>query len=85
MALEQEYQVFKQQLPELLRTMEGKFALIHGSEVAGSWENEDAAYSAGCQKFGTDPFLVMLVVEHEEPVRLFQYIPSFDAHSTRPT
>ena len=43
----QEYQVFKQKLPELLRTMEGNSSvLIHGSEVAGSWEDEDSAYTA---------------------------------------
>lgn len=85
MALKQEYQVFKQKLPELLRTMEGKFVLIHGSEVAGSWEDEDSAYTAGCQKFGMEPFLVMLVVEQEEPVQFFVDLPGFNAHPTRPT
>jgi len=80
MALEKEFQAFKQKLPELLRTMKGKFILIHGDEVVSSWDDENAAYTAGCQKFGIDPFLVMLVVENEEAVRLFQDVRSFNAH-----
>jgi len=85
MVLEREYEVFKQKLPDLLRTMKGKFVLIHGGDVDGPWEDEDAAYTAGCQKFGTDPFLVMLVVEQEEPVRFYQDVPGIHAHPTRPT
>jgi hypothetical protein len=83
MALEKEYEVFKQKLPELLRTLKGKFVLIHGDDVDGSWDDENAAYTAGCQKYGTDPFLVMLVVEQEEPVRLFQNVPGIDAHHSQ--
>jgi hypothetical protein len=85
MALEQEYEAFKRKLPDLLRTLKGKFVLIHGIDVDGSWEDEDAAYTAGCQKYGMDPFLVMLVVEQEEPVRLFQEVAAFNAHPTQPT
>lgn len=85
MALEREYEVFRQKLSELLRTLKGKYVLIHGDDLDGSWDNEDAAYTAGCQKYGIDPFLVMLVVEHEEPVPFYQDVPHFNAHPTQPT
>lgn len=69
MALEKEYEVFKQKLPELLRTLKGKFVLIHGDDMDGSWDDENAAYTAGCQKYGTDPFLVRLVADRGEETR----------------
>ncbi len=59
--LEKELAKFKNELPTLLRTLRGQFVLIHGEEVHSSWKTEDEAYEAGCDRFGTDPFLVMLV------------------------
>jgi hypothetical protein len=81
MALEKEFATFKRELPELLRTMRGKFVLIHDGDVDSSWDTEDAAYAAGCERFGLDPFLVMLVDEQETPVAFRQDIVAYAGDS----
>jgi hypothetical protein len=74
MALERELATFERQLPELLRTHPGQFVLIHGDATEGAWKTEDEAYAAGCERFGVEPFLVMLVAESEPPLPVFQNI-----------
>jgi hypothetical protein len=77
MPLEQELAKFDRELPQLLRTMRGQFVLIHADEAAGPFKTEDEAYEAGCIKYGTEPFLVMLVEEHEEPIAMKIDIPPY--------
>jgi hypothetical protein len=77
MPLEHELAKFDQELPQLLRTMRGQFVLIHGDETAGSYKTEDEAYEAGCAKYGTEPFLVMLVEEHERPIPMLQNVSAY--------
>jgi hypothetical protein len=73
MALEHELARFDKALPQLLRTMRGQFVLIHANDAAaGPFGTEEEAYSAGCKKYGGDPFLVMLVDENEPPVPMSQ-------------
>jgi hypothetical protein len=74
MALEKEFATFKRELPNLLRTMKGHFVLIHGEDIDSTWKTEDEAYTAGCDRFGIEPFLVMLVEDHELPIPVFQDI-----------
>ena len=57
MALEKELATYQVKLEELL-PHEGKFVLIHGDEVAGTWDTYPDALQAGYQKFGLNPFLV---------------------------
>ena len=82
MALEHELAKFDRELAQLLPTMRGQFVLIHGDEIAGPFRTEDEAYEAGCTKFGVDPFLVMLVEEHEKPIPMLQDV---SAHAGPPS
>ena len=84
MPLERELAKFDRELQQLLLTMPGQFVLIHEDEIAGPYRTEDEAYEAGCTKYGTEPFLVMLVEEHERPVPMMQNIPPY-ANPQRPT
>jgi hypothetical protein len=80
MALEKELASFDRELPRLVQTMKGQFALIHGEAIDSSWKTEDEAYTAGCERFGTEPFLVMLVEELEPPLPVFQDVRPHAAH-----
>ncbi len=80
MALEQELATFDRELPQLLRTMRGQFVLIHGEEMTGPYRSEDDAYVAGCEKYGVEPLLVMLVEENERPIPLLQDVPPYHGH-----
>ena len=57
MALEQEMETYRHQLAEL-QTYEGKFALIHGTQVVGVFGTYEDALKEGYEKFGLEPFLV---------------------------
>jgi hypothetical protein len=81
MALEKELAVFERELPILLRTMKGQFVLIHGDVVDSAWNTENEAYTAGCQRFGTEPFLVMLAEDPEPPLAVFQDIERYAGNS----
>ena len=74
MAIDYELAKFDRELPQLLRTMKGRFALIHRDEITGPYETEDEAYEAGCARYGVEPFLVMLVEENEKPIAMHQDI-----------
>ena len=70
MALEQEQQTYERELPKLL-SAEGKYALIKGDAVAGTFDTYPDALKAGYDRFGLDPFLVkpIRVVEQVQFVR----------------
>jgi hypothetical protein len=70
MALEQEMQTFRRELPHLLRTQSNhdKFVLIHGDLVDSVWDTVEEGLDAGYERFGLDIFLVQKITEHEEPV-----------------
>jgi hypothetical protein len=57
MALEAELATYHAKLPEL-KADEGKFVLIHGTEVAGIFTSWEDALKIGYEKFKLDPFLV---------------------------
>jgi hypothetical protein len=75
--LEKELATFDRELQALLQTTKGRFVLIHGEKVDSSWNTEEEAYTAGCERFGVDAFLVMLVEDHETPLPVFQDIPPY--------
>lgn len=58
MALERELETYRSKLQELKAEHEGKFVLIHGTEVIDTFSSYDDAIKAGYQKLGLDPFLV---------------------------
>ena len=84
MPLEAELARFEQELPQLLQAMQGQFVLIHGNEIAGPYKTEDEAYEAGCSKYGIEPFLVMLVEEHEKPIPMLQDLQPYADHQPTP-
>lgn len=64
--LQQEIETYNRRLPELL-AQQGKFVLIHGTEVAGTFDSYLEALTAGYQRYKLDhPFLVkqITLVEH---------------------
>lgn len=69
MALENELDTFRRELPALLRdpANRGAFALVHGPVVVGCFPTFEAALAAGYERFGLSPFLVKEVTDREEP------------------
>lgn len=64
--LKQEVETYNKLLPELLNE-QGKFALIHDSELAGAYETYDDALKIGYDKFGTSSsFLVKKILATEQ-------------------
>jgi hypothetical protein len=69
MALEQELQTFNELKESLLKTHEGKFALIKGKEFIDAFDNPDNAYQEGINRFGNEEFLVKRISQSEEVYR----------------
>jgi hypothetical protein len=65
MVLEQELETYKNKLPELVQ-YEGKFVLIHGTEVIDVFESYEDAIKVGYQRFALDNFLVKQVQTVEQ-------------------
>lgn len=63
-------ETYDQQKEALLRQYEGKFVLIHGTEVLGSYHCQMDAITVGYERLGNVPFLVKEVVRVEEPIFL---------------
>ena len=69
MPLERELATFEKLKDELLKNHRDKFALIHGEDFIGAFDTPEAAYSAGIQAFGKEPFLVKRIAAKEEVYR----------------
>ena len=69
MSFEHELEVYNAHLIELLRN-EGKFVVICGDEIAGSFDTYDDALEAGSTRFGPVPFFVRKI-QRAEPVHYF--------------
>lgn len=69
MPLEKELAAFERLKEELLKNHKQKFALMHGDDFVGAFDTPDAAYRAGVEKFGKEPFLVKHIVEQEKVYR----------------
>ncbi|HUY58273.1 MAG TPA: hypothetical protein VMV16_01060 [Solirubrobacteraceae bacterium] len=69
MALEPENNYFDTHRAELLKQHRNEFVLIHGDDVIGAYATFDAAYTAGVQALGIEPFLVRQVLDREPPAQ----------------
>lgn len=58
MALEKEMETYTRELPVLAASFQGKFVVIHKSDVAGVFDTYADALKEGYEKFGLDSFLV---------------------------
>jgi len=63
-SLREEIDTYIRYLPELLR-QQGKFVLIKGAEVAGTFDSYEDALTAGYQRFKLTPFLVKQITAVE--------------------
>jgi hypothetical protein len=66
--LEHEVRYFEQHRIELLAEAAGRYALIKGTEVIGTFASEIEAVGAGFRHFGNEPFLVKHIVEADLPL-----------------
>ena len=66
MALEKELETYTKKLPEL-KAEEGKFVLIHGTNVVRTFTSYEDAVKEGYQEFGpNEPFLVKQIQAIEQ-------------------
>jgi hypothetical protein len=65
--LSRELDTYASQREELLRTAEGRFVLIHGVDILGTYESKTDAIDEGYRRLGNVPFLVKQVVPVEVP------------------
>lgn len=63
LVLQQELQYFERRRLDLLTSARGKYALVKGSELAGTFDSESEAVGAGYRRFVNEPFLVKHIVE----------------------
>ena len=64
--LSSEYQYYLKTKPELLKQYKGKFALIKGEKLVGTFDTDADAYKAGLLEFGNIPFLIIQILEDGE-------------------
>lgn len=74
MALEQELEVYKTNLPRLA-TDEGKFVLIHGTDVVDVFGTYEDAIKEGYAKFKLEPFFVKQIHAVEQVQYISRLIP----------
>ena len=78
MPLERELAAYRAKLPELA-PHEGKYVLIHGSDVVGTFATYEDALRQGYREFGLDPFLVKQVQSTEQVLFLARVLVSLPA------
>ena len=68
--LSAEFATFQRELARLIQEGEqGRWALVHGEEVASIWDTFPDAVQAGYDRFGLVPFLVQQVVPVHPPAQ----------------
>ena len=68
---EADYDAFKQQLPDLLRTSKGKFVVMHNRTVQKISDNQDEALKFAVREYGMGNFIVQEI--HNRRVRPLSY------------
>jgi hypothetical protein len=66
--LDKEIATFERMRPDLEKHHSGKFVLIHGEDLVGTFDTEDTVIREGLRLFGRGPFLVRKV--GEQPMRI---------------
>ncbi len=64
MALEKELETYRSKLPEL-KAQEGKYVLIHGTDIIDTFVSYEDALKDGYRRFGLEPFLVKQILAIE--------------------
>jgi hypothetical protein len=68
--LEQERDYYDAHLPEWLQRMPGRFVLIKGAELMGTFDTLDDALAEGARRFGLQPYLIRRVEEQPPQVSI---------------
>ena len=63
-----EMKTYTENLDALLGAHEGKFVLIYGDKVLGTFDSNMDAIAWGYRELGNVPFLVKQVIKVEEPL-----------------
>lgn len=66
--LKDELETFETHRSDLVARASGKFVLIHGREIVGTYETENDAINEGYRRFGNVAFLVKRIAQTDEPV-----------------
>lgn len=69
MALETEIEFYNAHKKDWLQHYEGKFALIKGTELLGTYTTWQQAFDDGVEKLGNVPFLIRQVQEKDDIVQ----------------
>ena len=67
--LEENLKAFEEQLPRLLETNEGRYAVGRVGDEFSCWDTYNDAIQDGYKKYGLNPFIVKQVLEFEIPIR----------------
>ncbi len=62
---EEEIAFFDAHREQLLTEHRGKFALIKGAELIGTFDTDENAYAEGGERFGSQPFLIRRIEDHD--------------------
>lgn len=65
MALEKELAFYAKVRPELIKHHLGKYALIVGESLLGTFDTQEAAYQKGIESHGNVPMLIRRVSEKD--------------------
>ena len=82
MALERERATYKSKLPEL-KEHEGKFVLIHGENVIGTFTSYEDAIKDGYEKCKLNPFLVKRIQAFEQAQFVSRLLACFTTSSIK--
>lgn len=68
MALEKEFEFYKKHKNSLVKKYEGKFIVIVGNKVIGSFESMIDAAKSASKEYKPGTFMVKQVLKKEEPI-----------------
>ncbi len=69
--LQEEREFFASHVKEWAAQFSGKFALVHGRELVGTFDTQSAAYAEALKRFGIVPVWIAQVVPQPEQVAQF--------------
>lgn len=69
--LSTEMETYRSHKDELLGKAAGKFVLIKGDKILGTYESQTDAVNEGYKQLGVVPFLVKQIEEHDLPLHFF--------------
>lgn len=65
---EKEMKTYQERLPDLLKTDAGKYAVIKGDEVIGTYVSIEDALSVGYDRFKKELFMVKQILLFQKPL-----------------